>query len=216
MSRKSQDSFYLGETFDLAEVAVTYTAAGLGAAKYTAGVAYYSRLDLGAIGALNGFISALWSKGSGTAGTVYWGLYQAVPGTSGESNGTLYQIASTANVGGVATGVVRQQLLQVGSASVNFTSTAFPATGNPIGGDNTGVFYAGLVVATDAGTNHVDVASSTAFAANMTAALVADPTGGGGWPRACTGAGTSLTKLPLSEAISGVTGSVICPWLAVD
>ena len=107
MSRKAQDSFYLGETFDAAEVALTYTAAGLGAAKYTACVAYYSRLDLGAIGALNGFVSALWSKGSGTAPTAYLGLYQGCArGPAARATARCTRSPATANIGGDATGFI--------------------------------------------------------------------------------------------------------------
>jgi len=214
MPSQAQNSFYEAETFDLGMVPVTYTAAGLGSAKYTAGVAYYSRLDPGALSFIDGYISALWSPGSGTAPTAYFGLYAAVPGTSGESNGSLYQLGATANVGASAAGVIRAALEVVGSTSTALGDLGFPASGNPIGGVQSGSLYAALLVKTDAGTNHVDVATSTAFAANTIPN--ADPTGQGGWPRAFHGAGSSLTALPLSEAISGITAVNLIPWLAID
>jgi hypothetical protein len=217
VTSKSQNSYFLAETFDIAEVAVTYSAT-LGSAKYTAGVNYYARLDPnGPINSLNGFLSCLWAPGTGSAGTVYFGLYQAVPGTSGESNGVLDLIGAVANVGGVAAGMIRKQIFAPASGiagSVALSSLAFPAQGNPLGGVSTGVYYASILVKTDAGTDHVDCATSTAFAANSVANT--DPTGGGGWPRAFTGAGTSLTTLPVTEAISGVTASTLCPYFAID
>jgi hypothetical protein len=187
----AQKSFYAAESFDLAQTTVTYTAAGLGSAKYTAGVAYYTRLDLasGMNGPKNNFVSVLWSKGSGTAGTAYLGLYY--------TDGTkLYQLGASANIGSVATGIIRQAITLI-------TPQAWPL----------GELYLGLLVATDSGTNHVDVATSTPYAANP---QNADPTGGGGLPRAFYGAGTALTAMPLTETLSGVTASGLLAYAAID
>ena len=128
----TQNSFYRAETFDLGINAVTYSAT-LGSAKYTAGVAYYGRLDTAAGGFVNGFMSALWAPGTGTAGTVYLGLYSAVPGSSGESNATLYQLGVTANVGGVAAGTIRKTLTDSLSNLGGFPATGMPNAGNPAG-----------------------------------------------------------------------------------
>jgi hypothetical protein len=204
----TQNSFYRAETFDLGINAVTYSAT-LGSAKYTAGVAYYGRLDTAAGGFVNGFMSALWAPGTGTAGTVYLGLYSAVPGSSGESNATLYQLGVTANVGGVAAGTIRKTLTDSLS-----NLGGFPATGMPNAGNPAGALYGALLVATDAGTDHVDVASSTAFAANTPANT--DPTGNGGYPRAFKGAGTALTVLPATEALSGITAVTLLPYFGLD
>lgn len=165
--------------------------AGLASAKYTVGTMYYTRLDLpnGAQGPKNNDVSVLWSKGSGTAGTVYLGLYN--------TDGTkLYLIGSTSNIGGTSTGIARTALTMVNNASWL-----------------TGELYVGLLVAVDSGTNHVDVATSTPFASN---GANADPTGGGGLQRAFYGAGTSLTALAATEALSGITASGLLMYCAVD
>jgi hypothetical protein len=200
-----QKPFYLAETFDLAITTVTFTAAGLGSAKYTVGVCYLARLDA-SMPSLNGYISALFSPGSGTAGTVYFGCYAAVPGSSGESNSTLYLLGSTANQGGASAGVVR--------VSFGVTDLAFPAQGNLLGGNPVGTLYGALLVRTDAGTNHVDCATSTPFAATDQAVEL-DPTGYGGYPRALT-AGTSLTALAETISMSSASGSSLMPWFAID
>lgn len=188
----AQKSFYPVESFDLATVTTTFTLAGLGSAKYTAGTAYYTRLDImGGQNAPKGNVSVLWSKGSGTAGTAYLGVYN--------TDGTkLYLLGATANIGSVSSGVIRQ--------AVTFTSAfAWPV----------GELYVGLLVATDSGTNHVDVASSTPFAV-ASASQNTDPTGGSGLQRAFYGAGTSLTALPATEALSGVTASGLLIYAALD
>jgi hypothetical protein len=193
------------ETFDLGTTAVTYTAAGLGAAKYTAGVLCLARLDDGgAGGALNGFISALWSPGSGTAGTVLFGAYAA---TGTATAGTLYLLGSTANVGALVAGNIRRQMTNAQGTAVNFQS---PGPGNP-----QGAIYGALLVATDSGTNHVDAATCTAFALAGTNANNADLTGGGQFPR-CVSSGTAQAVLPATVAMSGVSATTLLPWLAVD
>lgn len=191
----SQKSFYLADTFDLATCAVTYSTT-LGSAKYTAGVTYYARLDLPS-DTVNGYLSCLWAKGTGTAATAYIGLYSAAGSATA---GTLTNIGKSATIGAVANGVTRQAM-----------ATAISQVSDP-----SAVLYAALLVATDAGTDHVDIATSTAFAANSDAAVNSDPTGGGQFPRAFYGAGTSLTVLPASEALSGVTASGLLPWFAID
>jgi hypothetical protein len=118
-------------------------------------VTYYTRLDAGAVGARDGYISALFAPGTGIAGTVYFGLYAAVPGSAGESNGTLYQLGGPANQGGASAGVIREQLYEVGSSSTALSNLGFPATGNPIGGMSSGVLYGAVLVKTDAGTDHI-------------------------------------------------------------
>ena len=189
----AQKSFYPLETYDLATTTTTFTLAGLGSAKWTAGTMYYSRLDLtaGQNAPKNGYVSVLWSKGSGTAGTVYLGVYN--------TDGTkLYQIGATANIGGVSSGVIRQ--------AVTFSQAfAWPDA----------ELYVGLLVATDSATNHVDVATSTPFAI-ASCSQNTDPTGGGGLPRAFYGAGTSLSALAASEALSGVTASGLLMYAALD
>jgi len=201
----TQNPYARFETFDLGLIPVTYTAAGLGAAKYTPGVLYLARLDDGgAGGALNGFISCLWSKGSGTVGTVFFGAYAA---TGTATAGTLYLLGGTANVGGVATGNIRTAMLNAQGTAVNFQS---PGPGNPQGS-----IYGAILVATDSGTNHVDVATSTAFAVAGTNANNSDLTGNGGFPR-CVSSGTTQTVLPATVAMSGVAATTLLPWFAVD
>ena len=195
-----QKSYFAAETFDLAAVAVTYSAT-LGSAKYTAGIVYYARLDYGGSGVANGYLSALWAKGTGTAGTAYLGLYAAV---GSMTSGTLYLLGKTANIGGVANGNIRE----------SFANAAFNVDGIPV--NPQGALYGALLVEADAQTDHVDIATSTAYAANTNAANQADPTGGGGLGRAFYGAGTALTALPATEALSGVRASGLLPWLAVD
>ena len=186
----TQKSFYALESFDLAQTTITYTSAGPASARYTAGVTYYTRLDIinGANGPKNNFISVLWSKGSGTAPTAYLGLY-----TTDATK--LYLIASV-SIGALATGLIRQQLV------FNAAETW-----------QVGELYVGLLVATDAGTLHVDCATSTPFVTN---GVNADPTGNGGLPRACFGAGTALTALPSTEVLSGVTASGLLMYAALD
>ncbi len=116
-----------------------------------------------------------------------------------------------------ATGFISAAVAAGRVSLVNFTSTAFPATGNPIGATIPESFTPVWLSATESRSRTTWTwRPAIAFAANMVAAVIADPTGGGGLPRAFTGAGTALTKLPLSEAISGITASTLCPWLAVD
>ncbi len=188
-----QKSYYKAETFDLATAAVTYSTT-LASAKYTAGVAYYARLDIGS-GSINGYLSALWSKGTGTAGTVYLGLYELLPGGL-----KLSKLGVSANQGGATNGVIRVAM----TTAVTQIESSYDS------------LYAALLVATDAATDHVDIATSTAYAANSDAAVQTDPTGGGGFGRAFYGAGTSLTVLPATETISGVTASGLLPWFAID
>lgn len=197
----TQKSFFIAETFDLGSVAVTYSAT-LGSAKYTAGVVYYARLDCTKPGLPNGYISALWAKGTGTAASdCFLGLYTA---TGTAAAGTLYKLGSSADIGGVSNGNIRK----------TFSNATLEIDGIVV--NPNGVLYGALLVGADAGTDHVDVATSTAYAANSDAANQTDPTGGGGWPRAFYGAGTGLTALPASEAMSGVTASGLLPWLAID
>jgi hypothetical protein len=205
-----QVPFYAAETFDLATTTLTYSAS-LGSAKYTVGKMVYVRLDSGrAPASLNGYVSALWAPGTGTAGTVYLGLYVAA-GTS--AAGTLYQVGTTATIGAASAGVVRKALSTLSNSVVGGANV-----GEYLGVPNL-EYYAALLVATDAGTDHVDIATSTAFATNEALGeVVADPTTGGlQWPRTCIGAGSSLTAMPVSEAMSGVsTSTALLPWLAVD
>ena len=196
-----QRPFYDAESFDLGTTTTTFTLAGLALAKYTAGTMYYTRLDLnpGMQGPVNGYISALWSKGSGTAGSAFFGLY-TTDGTK------LYLLGSTADQGSTASGVIRKALTFTSSLSMPQTATMYA----PVG-----VLYVGLLVKTDSGTNHVDVATSSPFAV-ASCSVNADPTGGGMLPRAFYGAGTSLTALAATETLSGVTASGLLMWCAID
>jgi hypothetical protein len=201
----TQNPYARFESFDLGLIPVTYTAAGLGAAKYTPGVLYLARLDDGGAGGnLNGFISCLWSKGSGTASTTFFGCYAA---TGTATAGTLYLLGGTANQGGTATGNIRTAMLNPQGTAVNFSP---PGPGNP-----QGAIYGAILVAADAGTNHVDVATSTAFALAGTNPNNADLTGGGQFPR-CVSSGSGLAVLPATVAMSGVSATTLLPWLAVD
>lgn len=186
----SQKSFYPVETFDLAQTAVTYTSAGPASARYTAGVTYYTRLDLiaGTTGPVNNRISVLWSKGSGTAPTAYLGVYN--------TDGVKLYLVGSVSIGAVATGLIRQAVAYA-------PSLTWPVS----------ELYVALLVATDAGTLHVDCATSTPFVTN---GANADATGGGGLPRAFYGAGTALTALPATEALSGVTASALLMYAALD
>lgn len=211
-----QKSFYLSETFDLGNTTITYTAAGLASAKYTVGKLYMGRLDGITNGVMNGYLSVLWSPGSGTAGTIYVGLYAA---TGTASTGTLYLVGTSANVGGQVAGLVRTQFLNNGNAVTSFGgSSPFGVTSagsvNPANPE--GILYGALLVAADAGTNHVDLATSTAFAANGQANT--DPTSGEvvPFPRALT-SGSSLTTLPASVAMSGAsTSDTLLPYFGLD
>ena len=70
----------------------------------------------------------------------------------------------------------------------------------------------------DAGTDHIDLGRSSVYATNeaITAKIATDPTTNGGNPRAFTGAGTSLSALPATEAMSGVTTSAVLGWFGLD
>lgn len=202
----SQKSYFVAESYDLAFMASTYSAT-LGSAKYTAGTMYYVRLDSGVQSpSLNGYMSALWAKGTGSAGAAYLGLYAA---TGAAAAGTLYQVGVTANLGSVASGFIRKSL---GTLAAQVAATG-ELVGNP-----EGVYYGAVLVEADAGTDHIDVASSTQYATNegVTSGVATDPTTNGGFPRAFTGAGTSLSVMPATEAMSGVATSSILPWLAID
>lgn len=203
----TQKSYYVAESFDLAFSAITYSAANSGSAFGTAGVTYYTRLDTNLNPtSLNGYISLLWAKGTGTAGSAFAGLYVA---SGSASAGTLYQVGTTADIGGVTSGLVRESLGTLSAPTI-------AATGEQL--SVTGVYYAAFLVHTDAQTDHIDLGRSSVYATNeaVTSVLATDPTTGGGWPRAFHGAGSSLTALPTSEAISGVTTSAVLGWFAVD
>ena len=193
-----QASFYSAQTYDLAIDTSTFSASA-GAAAYTAGVTYYARLDYSPSMLNSGYVSVLWAPGTGTAGTAYIGLYYCT--TAGE----LYLIGTSTNIGGASAGVVRKNVYP-----------ALSGFENP-----SGHLYGALLVATDAGTDHVNFGRSTAAVtlASYEAALMADPTtldAMASYPRAFKGAGTGLTQLPNNEAISGVTTVDLLPWFAID
>lgn len=194
----AQRSFYDAETFDLGTTTVTFTAAGLGAAKYTVGTPYYSRLDVTPGGAqpFNNYLSFLWSKGSGTACSCWAGLY-TTDGTK------LYRLGSVANLVSQAAGVVRLPLTMVNAISQE--GAIFPV----------GCFYFGFLVQTDGGTNHVDVGTGTQYAV-ASQVVQTDPTGSGGLPRAFYSATGSLTALPATDVIATGTASGLLAWAALD
>ncbi len=193
----SQHSFYLAETYDLATATSTFSAAN-GAQAYTAGVTFYARLDVPS-DTINGYLSCLFAPGTGTAGTAYIGLY-SVAGTA--AAGTLTNIGKSANIGGASAGIIRKAM-----------ATAISQVSDP-----SGVLYAALLVATDAGTDNIDFGRATPAVTLVSydATYTADQTGGGGYPRFFKGAGTSLSVLPATEALSGVTGTDLLPWFAID
>lgn len=206
----AQKSYYNAESFDIAYNPLTYTAAGLGSAKFTVGTTYYTRLDSATPAAgLNGFLSLLWSKGSGTTASVLLGLYAA---TGTATAGVLYQVGVTADQGAVASGLIRVSL-----GTLTNQSTAAASYGEQVGNPQ-GTYYAALLVKTDAGTNHVDAATSATYLTNegVSSKVATDQTPNLGLPRCFIGAGTSLTALPASEALSGVTTSAILPWFGLD
>ena len=196
-----QKSFYVAESLDLGVSTMTFTAAGLGSAKYTVGVPYYSRLDVvaGMPQAINFYLSFLFSKGSGTAGTAYAGLY-TTDGTK------LYKLGVTGNLGAVSSGVTRQALTMVGTNAYGQEPFIYPYLGT---------LYFGFLVATDSGTNHLDLATGTqaAVASQM---VNSDPTGGGMLPRAWYSATGSLSALPATDVISTGTASGLLAWAALD
>jgi len=194
----AQRSFYSAETFDLGLTTVTFTAAGLGSAKYTVGTPYYSRLDIqpGAVQPINNYLSFLWSKGSGTAGAAWAGLYT--------SDGTkLYRLGIATALVSQASGIVRLPLTM--ASSVSQEPLFYPQ----------GALYFGFLIQTDSGTNHLDLGTGTqaAVAAQM---VNADPTGNGGLPRAFYSATGSLTALPATDVISTGTASGLLAYAALD
>ena len=203
----TQKSYYAAETFDLAFASITYSAANSGSAFGTAGVVYYTRIDSNLNPtSLNGYISLLWAKGTGTAGSAFAGLYVA---SGSATTGKLYKVGTTADIGAVSSGLVRESLGTLSAPSI-------AATGEQL--SVTGTYYGAFLVHTDAGTDHIDIGRSATYATDeaVSSVLATDPTGGGGFPRAFYGAGTALTALPASEAMSGVTTSAVLSWFAFD
>jgi hypothetical protein len=182
-----QSSYYPAQTYDLARDPSTFSTSN-GTQAFTAGVAFYARLDTSVTALANGDLDVLFAPGSGTAGVAYAGLYFA---TGTAAAGKIFQIGSTANLGGQSAGVLHQNLYGAGVAFQN----------------PNGVLYAAVLVATEAQTNKIDFGRLTApiTLAAYTTAMESDPTGGGGFPRAMKGAGTGLTALPANEAMSGIT-----------
>jgi hypothetical protein len=144
---------------------------------------------------LNGYISVLWGKGTGTAPTALLGLYAATATR-------LYLIGTVTNIGASASALLRNQLTMVNTASL--------APYN--------VLYGAYLLVTEAGTNKTDVARSSTYATNYgySALVGADQTGGGQYARAFTGAGTALSAMPATETLSGVTSAAYLAWMAVD
>ncbi len=195
-----QKSFYSAETFDLGQIPVTFTAAGLGAAKYTVGTPYYSRLDVNPAQpfAVNNYLSFLWSKGSGTAGAAWAGLY-----TSDGSK--LYKLGVATALVSQSSGVVRLPLTMVATGAYGQQPDPAPLD----------VLYFGFLVQTDSGTNHLDVGTGTQYAV-ASQVVQLDPTGGGGLPRAFYSATGSLAALPATDVISTGTASGLLAWAALD
>lgn len=194
----AQRSFYAAETFDLGTTTVTFTAAGLGAAKYTVGTPYYTRLNVtaGMPQAINNYLTFLWSKGSGTAGAAWAGLY-TTDGTK------LYKLGVATALVSQASGIVRLPMTMVNTISQE--SAIYPL----------GVFYFGFLVQTDSGTNHLDLGTGTqAAVANQM--VNADATGNGGLPRAWYSATGSLSALPATDVISTGTASGLLAYAALD
>ena len=194
----AQKDYYQASTFDIAETAMTYSSSS-GAGFATAGVMQYFRLDYpvpSATQSLNGYISILWGKGTGTAPTALLGLYAA-------TSTKLYQLGTVANIGGNASALLRSQITFV---SNNVVLAPY------------NVLYGAYLLVTDSGTNHSDVGRSATYATNyaLSSLIGADQTGDGQYARAFTGAGTGLTALPTTEALSGVTNAGYLCWMAID
>lgn len=198
----AQKDFYQASTFDIAEVALTYSSSS-GAGFATVGKMQYFRLDypLPSEQSLNGYMSILWGAGTGTAPNAVLGLY--TPNQIKPSGATLELIGLIANFGASASALLRQQITMLDS---NLEISPFD------------VLYAGYLLVQEAGTNKTDVGRSATYATNyaFSALIGADQTGEGQWPRAFTGAGTSLTALAASEAMSGVTNAGYLCWVAID
>jgi hypothetical protein len=192
----AQKDYYQASTFDIAETAMTYSSSS-GAGFATAGVMQYVRLDYPqpSTPSLNGYISIVWGKGTGTAPTALLGLYAA-------TSTKLYLIGTVANIGASASALIRNQLTMVNTAVLGPYNVVFGA----------------YLLVTEAGTNKTDVGRSATYATNYgySALVGADQTGGGQYARAFTGAGTALTAMPATEALSGVTNAAYLPWVAVD
>jgi len=191
----AQRDFYQASSFDIATAALTYSSSS-GAGFMTFGVMQYFRLDYPQPSqqSLNGYLSVLWGKGTGTAPTYLLGLYAATPAK-------LYLIGTVANIGGSASALLRSQLTMV-------TGPTQPAN----------ALYGAILPVTEAGTNKSDIGRSSAYPTNYgySSLIGADQTGGGQYARAFTGAGTGLSALPATEALSGVTNAAYLAWMALD
>jgi hypothetical protein len=190
-------SFYKAETFDISETAVTYSSSS-GAGFATAGVMQYFRLDYPqpSSPSLSGYLSILWGKGTGTAPTALLGLYAA-------TSTKLYLIGTVSNIGGSSSALIRSQLTMLNN---NVSLAPFD------------VVYGAYLLVTEAGTNKTDVGRSATYATNygLSALIGADQTGAGQYARAFTGAGTGLSAMPATEALSGVTNAAYLAWMALD
>lgn len=191
----AQKSFYQAESFDIQNTALTYSASN-GAGFATAGVVQYTRLDYPqpSSASLNGYLSVLWGKGSGTAPTALLGLYSATATK-------LYLIGTIANIGANASALLRLALVTVGGPTQPMNA-----------------LYGAYLLVTEAGTNKTDIARSATYATNygLSSLVGADQTGGGQMARNFIGAGTGLSALPATETISAVTATAYQMWMALD
>lgn len=198
MNVGGQTPYYVAQSYDLTRDPSTFSTTN-GSQAYTAGVAFYTRLDAQVTALANGDIDLLWAPGSGTAGHAFAGLYFA---TGTPAAGELFQVGSTADLGAVSAGLIHKNFY---GAAVSFQ--------NPLG-----VLYGAFIVATEAQTNKIDAARLTApiTLSAYTTAMESDPTGGGGWPRAMKGAGTGLSGLPSSEAMAGITVTDLITFFGIS
>lgn len=191
-----QKDYFQMSTFDISSVAMTYSASS-GAGYMTFGVMQYFRLDppTPENQTLNFYMSVLFGVGSGTKPSYQLGLYSA-------TSTKLTLIGSSATFGTQASGILRLALTMTSSA-VELSS---------------GTLYAGILPISEAGTNKSDIGRSATFATNYgySNTINADQTGGGQMIRTCYGAGTGLSAVPASEAVSGVTAAGYLSWLALD